>query len=73
MSSNQDFYLARAAEARADAEAATLDNVRDRCLRSEAAWTQMADRVERGERMREKLLAEKAAADMAIPLGTKSS
>ncbi|HEX8533363.1 MAG TPA: hypothetical protein VF662_04285 [Allosphingosinicella sp.] len=73
MSSNQDFYLARAAEARADAEAATLDNVRDRCLRSEAAWTQMADRVERGERMREKLLAEKAAAGMAIPLGTKSS
>jgi hypothetical protein len=73
MSSNQDFYLARAAEARADAEAATLDNVRDRCLRSEAAWTQMADRVERGERMREKLLAEKAAASMAIPLGTKSS
>lgn len=78
MSSNQDFYLARAAEARADAEAATLDNVRDRCLRSEAAWTQMADRVERGERMREKLLAEKAAAQgaaagMAIPLGTKSS
>jgi hypothetical protein len=75
MSSNQDFYLARAAEARADAEAATLDNVRDRCRRSEAAWSQMADRVERGERMREKLLAEKAAAqssaaDMAIPLNT---
>lgn len=76
MSSNQDFYLARAAEARADAEAATLDNVRDRCLRSEAAWSQMADRVQRGERMREKLLAEKSAAQseaagMAIPLAAQ--
>ena len=76
MSSNQDFYLARAAEARADAESATLDNVRDRCRRSEAAWMQMADRVERGERMREKLLAEKAAAQqtpgMAIPLASEN-
>lgn len=60
MSSTHDFYLARAAEARADAESATLDNVRERCLRSEAAWTEMANRVQRGDRMREKLLAEKA-------------
>lgn len=60
MSTNHEFYRARAAEARADAEAATLGNVRDRCLRSEAAWTEMADRVQRGERMREKLMAEKA-------------
>ena len=62
MSTNHEFYRTRAAEARADAEAATLSNVRDRCLRSEAAWTEMADRVQRGERMREKLLAEKGQA-----------
>ncbi len=62
MSAQHEFYLARAAEARADADAATLDNVRDRCLRSEAAWTEMAARAERGEKMREKLIAEKAAA-----------
>ena len=68
MSSNHDFYRARAAEARADADAATLDNVRDRCLRSEAAWTEMADRVQRGERMREKLLAEKVGrVDVPVP------
>ena len=62
MSSNHEFYLARAAEARADADAATLDNVRDRCLRSEAAWMGMAARAERSEKAREKLLEEKAAA-----------
>ena len=62
MSSNHEFYLARAAEARADAEAATLDNVRDRCLRSEAAWAAMADRAERSDKAREKLALEKAAA-----------
>ena len=61
MSVQQEFYLARAAEARADAEAATLENVRERCLRSEEAWNQMAARVERGERMRETLRANKAA------------
>ena len=57
---DRETYLARAAEARAQADAATLDNVRDRCLRSEAAWAEMAARAERTERMRETLLAEKA-------------
>lgn len=62
MSQQHEFYLARAAEARRDAEAATLDNVRDRCRRSEAAWTQMADRAERTEKMRTRQEAAKAAA-----------
>ncbi len=61
MSNQQDFYNARAAEARADADAATLDNVRDRCLRSEAAWAEMAARAGRTERMRAKTEAAKAA------------
>jgi hypothetical protein len=46
------FYLARAAQAREDAYAATLDNVRDRCLRAEDAWTRMAERAARTEEMR---------------------
>jgi len=46
------FYLDRAAQARADADAATLDNVRDRCLRAEDAWNRMAERAARTEEMR---------------------
>jgi hypothetical protein len=57
-----EFYLARAAQARADADAATLDNVRDRCLRSEAAWTMLAERAARTEQMRSALVQAKAAA-----------
>ena len=49
---NLEFYLARAAQARAEADAATLDHVRERCQRSEAAWQALADRAERAERMR---------------------
>lgn len=59
---DRETYMARAAEARAQADAATLDNVRDRCLRSESAWNEMAARAERTERMRETLLADKAKA-----------
>lgn len=62
---DRETYLARAAEARAQADKATLDNVRERCLRSEAAWAEMAARAERTERMRQTLLAEKAKAAAA--------
>jgi hypothetical protein len=61
MTVQSDFYRARAIDARADADAASLDNVRDRCLRSAAAWDTMADRAQRTGRMRERLEAEKAA------------
>ncbi len=40
-------FRANAAKCRADADAATLDNVRDRNLRAEAAWLAMAERQER--------------------------
>lgn len=59
---DHDLYLQRAAEARADANAAKLANVRDRCLRAEAAWKAMADRAARTEAMRATLEAHKAAA-----------
>jgi hypothetical protein len=51
-STSLEFYLARAAQARTEAEAATLDHVRERCRRSEAAWQALADRAERSERLR---------------------
>jgi len=50
--SNLDFFLARAAQAREEGEAATLEHVRERCRRSEAAWQALADRAERSEAMR---------------------
>ena len=62
MSTQQhEFYSARAAEARRDAEAAKLDNVRDRCLRAAAAWEAMAARAERTGTFRAKQEAEKLA------------
>jgi hypothetical protein len=51
-SSNLQFFLARVEQARAEADAATLDHVRDRCLRSEAAWSALADKARRSERLR---------------------
>jgi hypothetical protein len=59
---NRQLCLDRAAMARAEAEAATLPNVRERCLRAEAAWSEMADRAERTEQMRAQLIVEKMAA-----------
>lgn len=63
MSATSEFYLARAADSAREAEAATLDNVRERALRSQTAWLAMANRLERGEAMRDTLAAEKAARD----------
>jgi hypothetical protein len=58
---DHETFLARANQARADADAATLENVRERCLRAEMAWREMAARVERTEQMRANKLAEKLA------------
>lgn len=41
------IFRDNAARCRADADIATLDNVRDRNLRAEAAWLAMADRQDR--------------------------
>ena len=63
MSATSEFYLSRAEESARDAANTTLDNVRDRCLRSEAAWRQMAERLIRGEEMRDASVAAKAQAE----------
>jgi hypothetical protein len=67
------FQLARAAEARMGAAAATLDHVRDRWLRSEASWTALAARSGRSDEMRAMLIANKAAerAQLETPSPTR--
>lgn len=61
MSSSQDYYREQAFKMRSEAEMTALDNVRDRCLRSAAAWEKLADRIAYGDRMRAELAARKAA------------
>ena len=61
-----DAYLTRAEAARTEAEAATLDNVRERCLRSEAAWREMAARVTETEKMRATSIAAKQANESSM-------
>ena len=58
--SNLDFFLARAAQARAEAAEATLDHVRERCQRSEAAWSALAAKAQRSEKLRAEDMLRKA-------------
>jgi hypothetical protein len=51
-SATLQFYLARAEQARIDADAATLANVRERCRRCETAWNGLASRAARSEQLR---------------------
>ena len=60
-----ETYLKRADQALAEADATTLDNVRQRCLRAEAAWRAMAARAERSARMRADEMARKESAAKA--------
>ena len=61
MSITSDYYLARAAECALEAQQTGLANVRERCLRSEAAWRAMAARVASSEAKRQTLAEEKNA------------
>lgn len=45
MSQTFEFYDARAREAAAEADKATLDNVRDRNLRAEKTWRGLAEQA----------------------------
>ena len=67
-SSNLQFFLARAEQARVEGEAATLDHVRERCRRSEAAWTALADKARRSEQLRIEEQERKAATAIEPPL-----
>lgn len=59
--STLQFYTERAAECRRDAEAATLENVRERCLSAAEAWEAMAERARRTQSYRTAHEAERAA------------
>lgn len=61
MALTHEFYTARADEAAREAEATSLENVRHRALRSEAAWRDMADRARQVERDRETARREREA------------
>lgn len=61
MSQTYEFYSARAKESAAEAKAATLDNVRDRALRSEKTWRGLADQARAVAKQREKIERDKAA------------
>jgi len=61
--STLEFYRSRADQCAREADEAKLDNVRDRCLRAQAAWEEMATRAERGQTMRDKLARDKAEAE----------
>lgn len=50
---DSDMYAERAKACRAEADAATLENVRERCLRAESAWAAMATRADRTEKARD--------------------
>ena len=65
-SSNLQFLLDRADQARVEAEAAMLDLVRERCRRSETAWSALAEKAQRGEELRLEDQKRKAAVAASI-------
>ena len=65
-SNNPEYYRTQAKAMRQQAAEATLDNVRDRCLRSAEAWEDMADRAERHQRSVARTAAAKEAASAAL-------
>ena len=72
MSVTLKFYQDRASHARGEAEAASLDNVRDRHLRAAEAWDVLATRRARTNRLRVETDARKAAAALAVVEGEEA-
>jgi len=64
-STNLNFFLTRVEQSRVEAEAATLDHVRDRCRRSEAAWQALADKAKQSELLKEAEAVRKANQSVA--------
>lgn len=62
MAHTAEYCRERAADAEQAAAEASLDNVRERELRSRKSWLEMADRADRTAAMRDRLIAEKAQA-----------
>jgi len=71
-SSSLEFFRARATQAAAEADAATLDHVRERCRRSEAAWSALADRAAHSEKLRSEEVERKAERELPQELVSSS-
>ncbi len=54
MTRQAEFFRSQALIERANAETATLQNVRERCERASASWDAMAIRAERAEAGRQR-------------------
>lgn len=70
-----EFYEARAQEAALEAEAATLDNVKQRNLRAEKSWTRLAELARKVALDRAKAAqskAEKRHAELSLQLSQSS-
>lgn len=67
MALTYEFLVARAEQAAQEASGASLENVRDRALRSEAAWRTMANQVLKAAHERERALQAKAALALHAP------
>ena len=65
MSQTFEFYDARAREAVAEADAATLDNVRDRNLRAAKTWRALADQAGKVSRDSQKAELDRAERRLA--------
>ena len=63
MSQTYDFYVAQADQNAKAAASTDLPNVRERCLRAESAWREMADRLQRIDESKQAAARAKAAAD----------
>lgn len=64
----KNAYRQRADEARLEAEASTLENVRERCLRAASAWDAMATREEGMAAAREEVARKKELELTAMPV-----
>ncbi|WP_043604677.1 hypothetical protein [Novosphingobium sp. Rr 2-17] len=62
------FYQEQADQQTLAAEGATLQNVRDRCLRAAAAWSELAARARRTEDSRARAAADKMIRDDDVEL-----
>lgn len=62
MADNPNFYRQMADQERRNADSSMLDQVKERCLRAEAAWIAMAERAEKIRAQRTEREQERAEA-----------
>lgn len=73
MTPTYEFLIARADDAAREATTALLENVKQRALRSEAAWREMAVRAQKMAAEREKARVLRESAARAVPADAAES